>query len=75
MSKIYDEFTNVYMRGLEDGLELAKRYPGNVDSFMHNIRERRSKRIKMQFCNSISNHAVEDDHPDILSVTPEGTPE
>ena len=75
MSKIYDEFTNVYMRGLEDGLELAKKHPNCISNFILNIRERRSKRIKMQYCNSISNHAPEDALLDNPSSELEGTPE
>jgi hypothetical protein len=75
VSKIYDEFTNVYMRGLEDGLELARKHPDSIDNFMHNIRDRRSKRIKMQYCNSTSNHVHGDAHQDTpveeISDTPE----
>ena len=75
MSKIYDEFTNVYMRGLEDGLELAKKHPNCISNFILNIRERRSKRIKMQYCNSTSNHARGDDSLDTPLTGPSDTPE
>lgn len=69
-----DFHVSMYMRGLEDGLELAKRCPDRVEQMIDNIRDRRMHRVRFVYFNSIANHANEDGPLGTLEECPEGTP-
>ena len=46
-----------YMRGLEDGLHIAREHPNDVETMITNLRMRTNERIRITYLKPISDRA------------------